>query len=100
MDAVFKTIGLPTPQTHHKKFLLVTLPGMFDIDVPNSIKKEVFQIEETFLSTTKAGTEACIRKIGKNDSYTYTHEVRQYMGKERIQKKRQMSAREYIETLD
>ena len=42
VDAVFKTIGLPTQQTHHKKFLLVTLPGMFDIDTPKSVKKEVF----------------------------------------------------------
>jgi len=97
---VFKTIGLPTPQTHHKKFLLVTLPGMFDINTPNSVKKEVFQIEETFLQATKAGTEACIRKIGKNDSYTYIHEVRHYMKNERIQKKRQLTAREYIETRD
>ena len=40
--AVFKTIGLPTPQSHHKKFILVTLPGMFDIDTPKSVKKEVF----------------------------------------------------------
>ena len=42
VDAVCKIIGLPTPQTHHKKFLLITLPGMFDINTPNSIKKEVF----------------------------------------------------------
>ena len=34
IDAVFKTIGLPTPQTFHKKFLLITLPGMFDINAP------------------------------------------------------------------
>ena len=57
---------------------------MFDINTPNKVKKEVFQIEETFLQSTKAGYEAVIRKIGKNDSYTYTHEVRQYKGKERI----------------
>ena len=42
VDAVFKTIGLPTPATHHKKFLLMTMPGMFDIDTPKNIKKEVF----------------------------------------------------------
>jgi len=27
LDAVFKVIGLPTPQTHHKKFLLVMPVG-------------------------------------------------------------------------
>ena len=61
---------------------------MFDIDTPSKIKKEVFQIEETFLQATKDTTEAFIRKIGKNDSYIYTHEVRQYRAQERIQKKR------------
>jgi len=100
VDAVFKTIGLPTPQTHHKKFLLVTLPGMFDIDAPATVKKEVFQSEETFLAATKESTENFIRKVGKNDSYIYTHEVRTYMRQERILKKRQLTAREYIEMLD
>jgi len=100
VDSVFKTIGLPTPQTHHKKFLLVTLPGMFDINTPNTIKKEVFQSEETFLQATKDDTEAFIRKMGKNDSYIYTHEIRQYQNQERIQKKRQLTAREYIEMLE
>ena len=40
------------------------------------------------MQATKAGTEACIRKIGKNDAYTYIHEVRSYIKNERIQKKR------------
>ena len=42
IDASFKTIGLPTPQTFHKKFLLVMVPGMFDINTPQNVKKEVF----------------------------------------------------------
>ena len=100
VDTVFKTIGMPTPQSYHKKFLLVTLPGMFDINTPLSIKKEVFQIGETFLMATKEGTESFVRKIGKNDSYIYNHEVRLYQNNERILKKRQISAREYIEMLD
>ena len=33
-------------------------------------------------------------------TYIYTHEVRSYMKEERIQKKRQLTAREYIEMLD
>ena len=43
--------------------------------------------------------EALVRKIGKNDSYTYNHEVRIYKPteKERIQKKRLISAREFYE---
>ena len=61
---------------------------MFDIDVPSSVKKEVFEIEETFLIATKENTEAILRKIGKNDSYMYHHEVRTYIDKQRIMKKR------------
>ena len=41
-----------------------------------------------------------MRKIGKNDSYIYNHEVRLYENNERILKKRQISAREYIDMLD
>lgn len=49
-DAVFKVIGLPTPQTHHKKFLLVMHPGQFDINTPGKCKKEVFHVVENFLA--------------------------------------------------
>ena len=78
LDTVFKHIGLPTLQTFHKKFLLATLPGKFDINTPAHIKKEVFQCEKTFLSSTQDNTEAFVRKNGKNDSYIYSIEIRQY----------------------
>ena len=100
IDAVFKHIGLPTLQTFHKKFLLANLPGKFDVDTPPEIKKEVFSAEETFLTSTKGKTEAFVRKIGRNDSYIYNHEIRHYENNERILKKRQISAREYIEMLN
>jgi len=45
-------------------------------------------------------TENFVRKIGKNDSFIYNHEMRTYIDKERILKKRQLSAREYIEILE
>ena len=76
LDAVFKQIGLPTLQTFHKKFLLANVKGKFDINTPAHIKKEVFQAEETFLTSTQDKTEAFVRKNGKNDSYTYTIEIR------------------------
>ena len=60
----------------------------------------MFQAEETFLASTKDHTEAFIQKYGKNDSYVYKHEIRHYENNERIVKKRQISAREYIEMLD
>ena len=97
LDAVFKVIGLPTPQTYHKKFLLVMQPGAFDVNTPGKVKKEVFNVSETFLTSTGKNTEAFVRKVGKNDSFIYTHEVRTFVDKQRILKKRQLSAREYIE---
>ena len=44
--------------------------------------------------------ENILRKMGKNDSFTYSHEQRMYKAGERIEKKRQISAREYIEMLE
>ena len=41
--------------------------------------------------------ENFLRKTGKNDSFTYCHEMRQYTAGQRVEKKRQISAREYIE---
>ena len=38
-----------------------------------------------------------LRKVGKNDSFTYSHEMRYDIKGEKIQKKRQITAREYIE---
>ncbi len=44
--------------------------------------------------------ENFIRKVGKNDSFNYNHEIRFYQNNERIVKKRQISAREYIELFE
>lgn len=76
------------------------LPGQFDINTPSKVKKEVFHVVETFLRQTSNNTEAFVRKFGKNDSFIYTHEVRTYKNKERVQTKRQITAREYIETCE
>jgi len=61
---------------------------------------EYFQMEEVFLVTSGDMVEQFLRKTGKNDSFTYTHEMRNYKSGERIEKKRQISAREYIELLE
>lgn len=42
LDTVLKFIGLPTPTSFHKKFLLVTRPGEYDIFTPKNVKKEFF----------------------------------------------------------
>jgi len=48
------------------------------LNTPKDIKKEFFSVEETFLNATGGQNETLVRKIGKNDSYTYNHEVRIY----------------------
>ena len=58
---------------------------------------EYFQIEEVFLIANGDMVENFLRKTGKNDSFTYSHEMRSYNRGERIEKRRQISAREYIE---
>jgi hypothetical protein len=52
------------------------------------------------LVSSNQKTEAFIRKLGKNSSYVYNHEVRIYEGGDRVQKRRQISGREYIEMMD
>ena len=49
---------------------------------------EYFQIEEVFLLTTADMVENFLRKTGKNDSFTYSHEMRSYQAGERIEKRR------------
>ena len=101
VDTVFKFISLPTPTSYHKKFLLVTQRDCFDINTPATVKKEVFHVSETYLESSAPGApEVFIRKVGKNDSYIYNHEVRLFQDQQRILKRRQLSAREYIEMLD
>lgn len=41
-DTVLKFIGLPTPTSFHKKFLLALPQGEFDIAMPKAVKKKVF----------------------------------------------------------
>lgn len=100
LDTVLKFIGLPTPSSFYKKFLIATPNGEFDIQMPKTIKKEVFQVEDTFMIATGDQVENFVRKVGKNDSFTYNHEIRFYQNNERIVKKRQITAREYIELLE
>jgi hypothetical protein len=55
---------------------LVLPQNNFELNTPKDFKKECFSVEETFLMQTQGQTEALVRKIGKNDSYTYNNEVR------------------------
>jgi len=58
------------------KFLLVSDQSNYDIKVPKSIKKEFFQLDDTFLQTDLVDGLSMVRKIGKNDSFIYSNEWR------------------------
>lgn len=79
VETVCNYIGQPTPTSFYKKFLL-RAKGQLEIQVPKGeqIKMEYFQIEEVFLVATGDMVENFLRKTGKNDSFTYSHEMRQY----------------------
>jgi len=87
-----------------KKFLLIVDKNYHDFKVPKQIKKEFFQVDETYLAVQKSelsddGTNI-VRKIGKNDSFIYSHEINFVLNQEKIVRKRQITAREYIELLN
>lgn len=82
------------------KFLLVSDQCNYDIKVPKTIKKEFFQLDDTFLQTDLEDGQSMVRKIGKNDSFIYSNEWRYLQNGEKIQKKKQITAREYIELLE
>ena len=89
METVLKFIGLPSPSTFIKKFLLIADKNNYDIAMPSKVKKEYFNIEETFLTfTSDEQIDNVVRKIGKNDSFIYYHETKLMQNQERIVKKR------------
>lgn len=101
LETVLKFIGLPSPSTFIKKFLLIADKSNYDLSVPRNVKKEYFNIEETFLMlSSEEQIDNVVRKIGKNDSFIYYHETKVMQNQERIVKKRQITAREYIELLE
>jgi hypothetical protein len=58
-------------------------------------------LEETFLTfTSEEQVDNVARKVGKNDSFIYSHETKFLYNNEKITKKRQITAREYIELLE
>lgn len=91
-------IGMPQPTSMTKKYLLVVDKNAPELHQIASIKIEVFQVEQTFLKTSVG--ESILHKVGKNDSFTYSHEMRYDIKGENIQKKRQITAREYIQLLE
>lgn len=83
LKRVLSFIGMPQPTNLTRKFLLATNKTNPEINVPNGVKKESFQLEETFIAT-KVGTANILRKVGKNDAFTYSHEMRYEINGEKI----------------
>jgi len=75
---VLNFIGRPSLSSNVRKFLLVTPQGGHDLKMPTHIRREFFQIDETFLMTTNSQLVDMniVRKIGKNDAFVYQNEVR------------------------
>jgi len=59
------------------------LKGTKEIKMPSTIKKETFNSEEIFIKTS-VGESNVLRKLGKNDSFTYSHEMRYEFNGEKI----------------
>jgi hypothetical protein len=59
------------------------LRGTKEIKLPNNLKKEIFTMEEIFIKTA-VGDSNVLRKLGKNDSFTYSHEMRYETNGEKI----------------
>jgi hypothetical protein len=70
--------------------------------MPSEIHREFFQLDETFLQpiNKQLVDTNLVRKFGRNDAFVYQNEVRFMNDGERIQKKKQITAREYLESLD
>mmetsp|Transcript_21736 Transcript_21736/g.21446 ORF Transcript_21736/g.21446 Transcript_21736/m.21446 type:complete len:326 (+) Transcript_21736:565-1542(+) len=102
LKTVTKHIGLPDTAFVQRKFLLMQDgEGRFIINEPTGLKRETFEVEEIFLAPR--GTEEIeskIRSRGKEDSYTYIHESKTVVKGEEIIRKRQISAREFIQLSD
>lgn len=87
MRSVLHTIGEPQTVSYVRKYLLIADRSNYEFEVPAYVKKEHFELEETYLlNNVSDSNKLC--KIGKNDSFTYSHEIRYTMAGEKISRKR------------
>jgi hypothetical protein len=95
---VLHTIGEPQTENYVRKYLLVSDRSNYEVELPSGIRKEHFDLEETYITTSVSDSNRLI-KLGKNDSYNYSQEIRYEIAGEKIQRKRQITGREYIELI-
>eukprot|EP01017_Pseudomicrothorax_dubius_P004048 TRINITY_DN1072_c0_g1_i1.p2 TRINITY_DN1072_c0_g1~~TRINITY_DN1072_c0_g1_i1.p2 ORF type:complete len:494 (+),score=140.30 TRINITY_DN1072_c0_g1_i1:36-1484(+) len=96
LESIGKALGLPTASKFFRKFLIQIDAGEFKL--PSDIRFERFQVEEMFLKKERTGATSSIRKRGQNGNYTYSQTTRLPPNEkgERVEIKRQLSAREYL----
>ena len=83
LKKVLSFIGMPFPTSLTRKYLLVAEKPNPEFNVPHGVKVETFQLEETFI-TTAIGQANILRKVGKNDAFTYSQEMRYEIKGEKI----------------
>jgi hypothetical protein len=87
LNRVLSLVGMPLPSSLTRKYLLVANKKNFEIKMPKDSTLENFTLEETFIETNQ-GESNKLSKLGKNDSFTYSHEMRYDINGEKIIKKR------------
>jgi len=100
LDNILKIIGMPTATSFYKKFLVKGFDELLKLE---SLKKEIFVVEETYIGKQNILVENKIRRRGQHDAFTYVHHARFYDAKDkkvRIDKKRQLTAREFVTMMD
>lgn len=111
-ESVLHVIGLPLVPKFYKKYLLNTSDTSKPIPaIPEEIKTEVIQMEDIYIKSSSKRVERKLRKRGQKGSFTYIYSVTQYKNdieditatdftNDGIEKKCQISAREFIALLD
>jgi len=93
VSTVCNAVGLPEPYETERKFLVGEVR-----DIP--VHHVTVEIEQTYLRTENPEIEARIRRRGQGGSNIYTHCTKQRVNETtRIEKERQIGAREYVEFL-
>ena len=87
---VLNLLGFPQSNIFNRKFLIYPYKNE-KITVPY----EEFQVQETFLTGPKT-TQSKLIKKGALQSYNYTLEVKEFVEDQTLTKRRQISAREFL----
>lgn len=104
VEKVTGLLGIPVPKDIFKKFLVKG--NVKSIKIPDDVLHETIHMSETQLRDVNEGKQdhktkkrTILRKRGKEGHFYYNTESRYIWEGQRIQKKRQITAREYMEMM-